>query len=89
MNRHNNSQSGFTIIEVVLVVVVLAIIGFLGWRFLSSQVTTDKTNDESSQQQEPPIVKSSDDLKSAEDFLNDTEIENTLDTSEIDAALSE
>lgn len=90
MNKLRTSQKGFSLIEIVLVVAVLAIIGFLGWRMMSAQQgATDTNSSKTDTEEKAPVVNDDSDLKEAEDFLNDKDIDNTLNTDEIDAALSE
>ena len=90
MNKPTVKQSGFSVVEVIIVVAVLALIGFLGWRLMTGQSESTKTSsNDNTQQTEAPAVKSKDDLKDAEEYLSNKDIDNTLDTSEIDAALTE
>lgn len=37
MNTTHKNQNGFTIIEILIVVTVLALLGFIGWKFVDSQ----------------------------------------------------
>lgn len=92
MNKLKFNQGGFSIVETVIVVAVLALVGFIGWRVYdgmqSKQAaeTTQTTNETSKQ---APEVKNSEDLQKAEDFVNNTDVNKTLDTGDIDSALSQ
>ncbi len=86
----NRNQKGFAALEIIIVVVVVGILGFAGWlvydRQKSNNDTTDTVQTTESTDQE---VKSAEDLKKVEDQLNQSDIDKELDTTEIDAALSE
>lgn len=51
-NQHENQQ-GFAIVEALLVVVIVGMIGFVGWYVYSAQKDTDKTLDAASKSQVP------------------------------------
>lgn len=91
MSRSNSRRSRLPIKATVIIVVVLAIIGLLGWQFYNKpEPTSEKaSSDDSSQQAEVPVVENKEDLKDVETFLSDTDIDNLIDTTEIDAAFSE
>ena len=81
---------GFSAVEIVLVVLVVVVLGLLGWKF--NEAYTNKDASETSQtttQEEVPEVSSKEDVKKAEDYLSDVDLEGDLDTSELDAALTE
>lgn len=85
-----NNQKGFGAVEVLLVIVLLAIIGFLGWRFYTNQDKDSNTQEPTSQTTETdqvPEVNSSSDLDEAEDYLKSSDIDKELDTSEIDGVI--
>jgi prepilin-type N-terminal cleavage/methylation domain-containing protein len=42
MKTINKSQNGFTVVEILIVVAVIGLVGFLGWRFLDSQQQNNK-----------------------------------------------
>lgn len=61
------NSKGFTLIEIVLVIVVLAIIGLVGWRFISnSQKSSNQTQTVSSQDILPDNLS---DIKPIEDIM--------------------
>lgn len=94
----NSRQNGFSIVEAVIVVGVLALVVFIGWRaYEANQAKEDMnaqtaaplvTNPNGSQSELPQVAKK-EDLQAAAAFLNDASIDKDLDTSEIDAVLSE
>ncbi|MBA2279048.1 hypothetical protein H0V99_01220 [Candidatus Saccharibacteria bacterium] len=84
----NNKQSGFAAIEALVIVLVVGVLAFAGWKVYDSRnnsaPATTASNSDST-----PAVQKADDLDAANDYLNDQDIDSKLDTSEIDAALSE
>jgi prepilin-type N-terminal cleavage/methylation domain-containing protein len=90
MNSVKSHQRGFSVVEIIIVVVVLGLIGFIGWRLYDStkNKSTDMTQtDETSLR--APEVKNNEDLQKAEDFVNNIDLDTTLNTSEIDSSLSQ
>lgn len=85
------NQKGFSIVEVVLVIIVLAILVLVGWLFYKNTNQMNKSTDQTTQQSknEVPEVKNTEDLKKTEDYLKQSDIDKQLDTSEIDSALNE
>lgn len=86
MSKLKSNQSGFSVIEILIVIAVLVVIGFVGWRFISTKQQADNGT---SQSQQAPEVNNSDDLKEAEEFVEGTDVDGQLDTSEIDSALNQ
>jgi len=91
-----HDQRGFSVIEAVLIVVIIAIVGFVGWYVwsMNKDSSETKTNSSTSQtssesSENPPAVDNSDDLKEAEDFVNNTDVDKSLDTTELDSAVEE
>lgn len=87
-----NNQKGFAhVMGLLLIVLVVAAGTFVGWRVFSNQnaVTDNGTDQAASQSAQPPQINSSDDLENAETYLNETDIDEQLNTSEIDSTLSE
>lgn len=88
-----DNQNGFGVVEILLVTVIVGLIGFAGWRFYSTQDSAAPTADSTSQTtpagNDVPTVNDSEDLKNAEDFMNDANIDEELSTSELDEALTE
>lgn len=78
-------QDGFTLIEGLIIVAVVALLAFAGWRLYEARV--DEQADVATE--EYPAVESQEDLGEAENFLMDTDIDDELDTSELDKAISE
>lgn len=93
---------GFSAVEVILIVAVVALIGFLGWTFYQAVTKQDSASDNSSKQETTgtaaqdigqgqddtsPAVEDTSDLDDAEEYLNKTDVDKDLDTGEIDSAL--
>ncbi len=65
MSKQNYSQSGFTVIEVLLLVVLIGVIGFVGYRLLNNKnmainTTTSNTSQVSEQTKAPAIAEKQD-----------------------------
>jgi len=88
--RKTLNKPGFTFVEIVIVIVAIGAIGFFGW-YLYGQVQdqSSDTTTEAMVEDQAPAVNDSDDLAGAEEFVNDTDIDSELDTSELDAAFEE
>ncbi len=86
MKNKQNLQAGFGAVMVLLVLVALGLVGFIGWRVyemnkpVDSESTTVTGND---------AIDSAEDLDDAKDEVNSQDIDAELDTSDIDATLSE
>lgn len=78
MKATNQSQKGFSIVEVLLVAVVLAIGGALGYVYFNKQANNAQVNASQSAKTEVASVKTD---------LSKIKIDETLDTSVIDEAL--
>jgi len=92
---NNISKKGFSIVEALIVLVVVVLVGFLGWA-LYQNLQSDQPNDEtltttetSSGSSAVPEVNNESDLRETEKFLNETDIDGDLDASAIDKALAE
>ncbi|CAN5663182.1 hypothetical protein BH23PAT1_BH23PAT1_2750 [soil metagenome] len=85
-----NNQEGFSAVAGLLVIVVLALIGFAGWRVLGNQEANNTEQTTSSEQQnDAPEVNDEQDLEEAENYLDDQDIDGELDTSDIDQSLNQ
>jgi len=80
----NNNRHRY--LSILVVILMILIIGVTGWYFVGRSNTTSQ--DSSNTPTNIPEIATSDDLSSAEQFLSDTQIDEQLDTSEIDSALS-
>lgn len=89
----NKDQRGFGFVETILSIVVLGVLGFVIWTFYQKQNDGTSSNNNSSGQVQSennaPEINESKDLKKAENYLNNTDIDKQLDTKEIDESLSE
>jgi len=98
--RKYTSESGFSVIELLLIVVALGLIGFAGGYVLHTNKAVDSLNSKTGTQDntktaiEPitvplvaPLVKNTSDLNNAETSLdqNDPSTSNTNDSAELDA----
>lgn len=82
MNKSN--QAGFSVLGVVLVLAVLGLFGFIGWRVYEANKPVDSSPESSNQ-----AIEKAEDLDDTVDELNNQDIDAALDTSEIDSALEE
>ena len=82
----SSRQQGFTIVEVILVIVVVGVLAFAGWRFLDARHAAQQTADTSTTEQVPE-VNDTEDLDEAESYLQETDIDAELDTSELDEVM--
>ena len=68
-------NKGFSIVEVLLIVLVLALAGFLSWK-VWDVMNTPKSSDQTTQQQSTDDeVKSAEDLDKVDKTLDDTNLE--------------
>jgi len=92
--RHD--QSGFSIVEILLVVAVLAIIGFLGYTFYNNQVNKTASSDQQESSQAvmvsdvntAPAINSTSDLDAATKTLDQTDPSSSSDVSQLDSELA-
>lgn len=93
MSNSKLGQKGFSAVEGVIILVVVGLIGLVGWYVYTTQSKQQdsQTSAPATSQSEDkvPEVNSSGDLQAAEEFVNETDVDKALDTSEIDSALSE
>jgi|GEM_PF-2555905 competence protein ComGC len=84
--RSKLNKHGFAFVELLLIVAIIALAGFFVVTIMNRDdtVNTDQTTTE-----QTPEVNNSEDLNEAEQFLDNTDIDSELDTSEIDQALEE
>lgn len=84
------NQRGFGALEAVLVVLLIGLIGVIGWyvyRANHDTLTSEDFSDSAVKKSDIPVVNSTDDLESSEEFLNKQNLDEQLDTSEIDSTL--
>lgn len=77
------NQRGFTIVEIVIVIVVIAAL-VIGAKYTYDSVNTASKDGSSQTSDSVPEVNNASDLKNAEDYLNQTDLE-SLDDSKLDA----
>lgn len=79
-----SQNQGFSAVEVVLALVLVALIGAAVWVF-----ATAENGDGPDADTEEAAIESSEDLEAAEQELLDTDFDSELDTSEFDDVLSQ
>lgn len=84
MNKLNSR--GFSPIAVILLVAVIALVGYAGWTVYNAQPDDDAPAATTSQND---AIENAEDLDAANEELNAQDIDTQLDTSEIDDALAE
>lgn len=86
-----NNQQGVGAVGVIVLLVVVGLIVFGAWWYLNSQNETDDqtTPAPTTQEDQVPEIEEEGDLQNTEEFLEDTDVDQELDTSEIDAVLTE
>ena len=88
-------QSGFSAVEATLVVVAVVAVGFIGLRIMNAQNPGDTVNQTPAagttdpQVEQAPAVDDDADLRAAEEYVENTDVDGALNTSEIDEALAE
>lgn len=89
--KSRNNQAGFSIVELGLVVVLIAIIGFVAYRFYDSQANQQTTEQSSTSNDVKPApeINDSDDLNTAETTLDQTDPgSSTADTNQLNGEVS-
>lgn len=86
------NKNGFTIVEIVILIAVLAIIGALGYMAYNNLIAGNSTNSKdaasSNQTVAPVVVKSSSDLEKVTKELDAMSLEDSDSTSQLDTAAS-
>mgnify|MGYP000023421748 CR=1 FL=1 len=86
----SRNQKGAGPIEIILILVAVGILAFVGWYvYKAGQGGSLNDGSGSNQSETVPQVNQSSDLKEAEDFVNSSDVDKQLDTSELDASLSQ
>lgn len=90
MKLSNKNQSGFTVVEVALILVVVGIVGFVGYRIIKKSPTSQSANSAvpASQVSLPSKIQSKADVSKSIKALNATPIDNKLDPSQLDNDMS-
>lgn len=76
MSQQRKNQSGIVVLELLLILLGLALIGFVGYRVYDARKAADKQFDQSTSQSVPvedsntPEIKNATDLNEAEQSLN-------------------
>ncbi|MDQ3065156.1 MAG: hypothetical protein M3Q36_02700 [bacterium] len=82
MNKLFKHEDGFSLVEGVLILAVLTLFGFIGWRVYQSNKSVESDSTTSQQ-----TIEKAEDLDKTVDELDAQDIDKQLDTSELDAAL--
>jgi prepilin-type N-terminal cleavage/methylation domain-containing protein len=88
----SSNNKGFSVVEILIVVAVVGLIGFVGWKVYDNRQSDNSKQQASTEQQDAdavPAVNGTSDLKESEDYLNSQDIDKELDTTELDEALAE
>lgn len=82
------SQAGMGVVEVILVLSVLGLAGFIGWRVYEANKSEPVSSSQNQTSEDNvPAIQRAEDLDTAVDTLNSQDIDGQLDTSEMDEAL--
>lgn len=81
---------GFSLVEVVLVVAVVGLLAFGAWTLYQTEQQQDVVKQpQQTQSSQPPEINDSGDLEKAEDYLQESDVQEELDTTVIDETFSE
>lgn len=82
-------KKGFSTLETVLMVIIIAVVGFVGWYAYKQRQSNSGSNIKpaETQYQTVPEIKEPEDLEDAQKLLDDADIEKELDTTDIDSVL--
>ena len=87
-----SSKSGFSIIELVIIVAVVGLGGFLGYTYFANQkaqvVDTASTQARTADVPAAPVVNTTADLTTAEKALDGITVGSTSDSSQLDSELA-
>lgn len=87
-----NTQSGFSVVEIVIIVTVIAVLGFVGYSVYNRQQTktADTTSQTAGDVKSAPEINSTSDLDKASTTLDQTDPSgsNNTDAGELDSQLS-
>lgn len=95
--KYSKTQAGFAAVEAFLVLVVLAILGFAGYKVFNAKSTVDQTDENVSSSQSSstsvskdiPVVNSTDDLNKVQQSLDKENPDDTAgDSAQLDGELA-
>lgn len=85
----NKNHYGFGAVEVILILAVLGLVGFLGWRLYEANKAPEVETANSTTSDDVPAIEKAEDLDAAADTMHNQKIDEALDTSEMDEALGQ
>lgn len=86
----SKNQKGAGPVEIILILVAIGALAFVGWYvYKAGQSGSLKDDNGTSQSDNLPQVNKTSDLKETENYLNSSDVDKQLDTSELDATLSQ
>lgn len=74
--KTKNSQ-GFSVVEILLVVVIVAVLGFVGWRVWDTQFNKPATDTAQTNTVEAPAVEKASDLDEAAKAVDDINLDSS------------
>lgn len=85
MSYNFKAERGFAVVELVLILVIVGIIGFVAWRIIDASGAVDLASSQTNSSTVPsgasvPAVTKSSDLVTLEKQLDDTKIDDTTTT---------
>lgn len=89
--KNSKSQSGFAVIELAIVIVVLAALAFVGFRMMNKSSDTKASTTVSTSTAQtalPATIQTKGDVSQSIKSLDSTPIDNKLDPSQLDSSIS-
>lgn len=86
----NKNQSGFAVLELVLIVAVLALVGFAGYKVMNKQSTSKSASVATTPTQAslPTQIKTNADVSQSIKSLDATPIDSKLDPTQFDSSIN-
>ena len=89
MKRLHNDQQGFELVTVAVIIVVVALVAFAGFRINANRTKKNSTQTASQEPSVPASIKSQADLQKASDALDAQQPDKQLDTSTLDKNITD
>lgn len=84
----SKNTNGFSLVEVVLVIAVVGLLAFGAWTLYQTE-QQDVAEQQQPQSSQPPEINDSSDLAEVENYLQESNVEEELDTTVIDETFAE